>query len=238
MKKDNNKDFNIFILVGGLGSRLKSLVKKTPKPMLSNKDKPFISYKINNIRKYFPKNSIYLLTYYLSEVFEEFYKNDDKVKIIKESKPLGTGGSIKNAIKYLNLPISSKLIVMNGDTYDNIDYAKLILETNDINMVCSPKDNCDKYNTVDLNNNNYIIRFNKKERGVKNKLINAGCYYFKSLKFFNTFKNNIFSIETRFTSYVKSHPVKSYIYNGPFLDIGTFDDFYKMSEIINKYENK
>ena len=238
MKKDNNKDFNIFILVGGLGSRLKSLVKKTPKPMLSNTDKPFIDYKIDNVRKYFPENNIYLLTYYLSETFERFYKNNDKIKIIKEHKPLGTGGSIKNAIKCLNLPISSKLIVMNGDTYDNIDYAKLILETNDINMVCLPKDNCDKYNTVDVNNDNYIIRFNEKECGIKNKLINAGCYYFKNLKFFNTFRDNIFSIEKKFTSCVKSHPIKSYIYSGPFLDIGTLDDFDKMSKTINKYENK
>ena len=61
--------------------------------------KPFIEYRIMQIRKYFPNNKIYLLTHYLSEYIEKYFCNNDKIECIKDNKPLGTGGSIKNEIK-------------------------------------------------------------------------------------------------------------------------------------------
>ena len=78
----------IFVLAGGFGTRLKNLTETTPKPMLKINNRPFLEYKISNIRRSFPKSVIYLLTYYLSNVIEDFYNDRDSVKIIREYNPL------------------------------------------------------------------------------------------------------------------------------------------------------
>ena len=68
MKKSNLK---IFVLAGGFGTRLKSIISDVPKPMAPVLDKPFISYVINNIREYY-QDEIYLLTHHKSNVIEEY----------------------------------------------------------------------------------------------------------------------------------------------------------------------
>ncbi len=94
--RDNIK---IFILAGGFGTRLKTVVSDIPKPMAPILNKPFLEYQIREIKKYLPNHEIYLLTHYLSEIIEDYFKDDKSIIILKEEKPLGTGGSIKNAIR-------------------------------------------------------------------------------------------------------------------------------------------
>lgn len=228
----------IFVLAGGFGTRLKNLTETTPKPMLKINNRPFLEYKISNIRRSFPKSVIYLLTYYLSNVIEDFYNDRDSVKIIRECNPLGTGGSVKNAINILNLNCLTRLIVVNGDTYDNIDYNEMVNLKSKVNIACLKKNDCSKYNTVTINHNNVIVKFNKKNNGIQNEYVNAGCYYFNGIDFFEKISKTDFSLEDEFASYSKNHEINSFIYNGPFMDIGTPDDFNKMSRIIDKYEDK
>ena len=56
----NLSDIKIFILVGGFGTRLKSVVSDVPKPMAPINKKPFLVYKIEKLKKYFPDNQIFL----------------------------------------------------------------------------------------------------------------------------------------------------------------------------------
>ena len=104
----NLNNIKIFVLVGGFGTRLKNIVSDVPKPMAPINKKPFLAYKIEMIQKYLPENQIYLLTHYMSDIIEEFFKDNKKIIVIKEDQPLGTGGSLKNAITYLNLKDTEK----------------------------------------------------------------------------------------------------------------------------------
>ena len=47
---------NIFILVGGRGSRLGKLTLKTPKPLLKFNNKPFLDYILEKLLVLNPKN--------------------------------------------------------------------------------------------------------------------------------------------------------------------------------------
>lgn len=223
----------IFILAGGFGTRLKSVVKELPKPMAPiTKDKAFLDFQIEFIRDYFPQAEIYLLTYYLSEVIEKHYKNDSKIHIIKEKIPLGTGGSIVNAIKHLNLPIETKLLVLNGDTYIKPNLYDLIHNNNiisDIAIVASFQENCERFGSLNIKNGR-IIEFKEKDKNCKKSYINAGCYFFNNLSIFqDSLRDNInFAIEELIDDKLKDFNIYAYLYNDIFIDIGIPEDYHKM----------
>ena len=104
------------ILVGGLGSRLGKLTKKTPKPLLNIDGHSFIDYQINFLSK-FPFKEILLLCGYRGNFFKKKYhlkkKNNTLIKCIIENKKLGTGGALINAKKSLN----NYFLLCNGDTF-------------------------------------------------------------------------------------------------------------------------
>ena len=115
------------ILAGGLGTRLGKITKKTPKPLIKFNNRVFILYLIKNLYRQGIRDFL-ILTWYKSEKFTSLlpkrYK-DSKIRIIKENKKLGTGGSILNAKKFLK----KTFFVLNGDTYFDINIRDLEFKT-------------------------------------------------------------------------------------------------------------
>ena len=146
---------HILILAGGFGTRLRTVVSDVPKPMAPIENKPFLEYQIQEIRKYFPNTKIYLLTYYLSDIIEKYFINDKSIVIIKEDNPLGTGGSIKNAINFLNLERDSTLLIFNGDTYIKPNLSQVV-NKNNIVIVGSFQKTCNRYGTLKINEDKII----------------------------------------------------------------------------------
>ena len=93
------------ILVGGKGSRLGEITKNFPKPMLDVNNKPFLLHLIEQI-KYFGFKEVLLLAGHSANILDSYFDtkifSDIKIKIIKEKIPLGTGGALINAYKYLD----------------------------------------------------------------------------------------------------------------------------------------
>ena len=228
-------DIKIFILVGGFGTRLKSIVSNVPKPMAPINKKPFLAYKIEMIRKQLPKNQIYLLTHHMSDIIEEFFKDHENIVVIKEDQPLGTGGSIKHAINYLNLKDTDSIMLMNGDTYIEPDYIDFIKNaTAEVNMMTSIIYDCGRFNTLDIENNR-VVKFKNKEKNISNRSINIGCYIFNSMKIITNISEKVFSLEDKFREIVRSINIKSYNYDGVFIDIGMPEDYLKL---INEKNNE
>jgi len=228
-------DIKIFILVGGFGTRLKSIVSNVPKPMAPINKKPFLAYKIEMIRKQLPKNQIYLLTHHMSDIIEEFFKDHENIVVIKEDQPLGTGGSIKHAINYLNLKDTDSIMLMNGDTYIEPDYIDFIKNaTAEANMMTSIIYDCGRFNTLDIENNR-VVKFKNKEKNISNRSINIGCYIFNSMKIITNISEKVFSLEDKFREIVRSINIKSYSYDGVFIDIGMPEDYLKL---INEKNNE
>ncbi len=229
------EDIKIFILVGGFGTRLRSVVDDVPKPMAPINNKPFLAYKIETIREYLPKNQIYLLTHYMSDIIEKFFENDKTVKIIKEDMPMGTGGSFKNAVKLLNLKDNERIMLMNGDTYIKPNYFDFIENSSkEINMMTSMTNDCSRFNTLVIKNNK-IVDFKEKTPDAVNKYINIGCYVFNNLNFIKNIPDKCFSLEEKFKDFINLIDIKPYEYKGVFIDIGIPDDYKRLiNEKINE----
>jgi D-glycero-alpha-D-manno-heptose 1-phosphate guanylyltransferase len=113
------------ILAGGLGMRMRPLTEKTPKPMLLVRGKPFLYHQIALLKSH-GLRKILLLVSYLGQEIERFFTNGCDlgvtIEYVYEPFPLGTGGALKNAEAQLD----SQFVLLNGDTYLDIDYQALI----------------------------------------------------------------------------------------------------------------
>ena len=110
------------ILAAGLGKRLKPLTNDIPKPLLKVGNQSLIERNIRSLLNYgFDEiviNVSYLGNMITEHVLEIFPNN--KIIFSKESEPLGTGGGIKNALKFLG---DEPFMLINADIYHNINLA-------------------------------------------------------------------------------------------------------------------
>ena len=116
----------IVILSGGEGSRLGDLTKNSPKGLIKINKKPFISYVIESIVKYFPSSIHFCLGKYSKKYLDYLHNQNLNFKwtysLEDENHLLGTGGAIKNALNFLE----DIFIIQYGDTLLEIDYRNLI----------------------------------------------------------------------------------------------------------------
>ena len=113
------------ILAGGRGKRLRPVTDYIPKPLVPINNVPIIDWQIKYLKK-FGINEIIICTGYKTEMIEHFLSVKDNfgidIKFSIEKFPLGTGGAIKQAGKFIN---EKSFFVMNGDTITNIDLKEL-----------------------------------------------------------------------------------------------------------------
>lgn len=112
MRDTLKNNISILILCGGRGSRIKSVTLQ-PKCLLNVNGEIFLGSLIKQLQRII-STEIFLATGYKSDSIKE-YIEDNKInsKIIKENYPLGTGGALKNASRFIQ---SKKILLINGDT--------------------------------------------------------------------------------------------------------------------------
>ncbi|EJN1977083.1 nucleotidyltransferase family protein, partial [Campylobacter jejuni] len=210
------------ILCGGLGTRLKSIIKDIPKPMAPINDKPFLEFIFEYLKKQGIKEVI-LAVSYKYEVIQEYFKDEFlgiKIKYSIEKEPLGTGGAIKEALKF----IKNEAYVLNGDTIFDIDLKKLILNNSKICLALKQMNDFDRYGTVELDSKNYIKLFKEKEFK-KQGLINGGIYFLNK-DIFNDFTlQEKFSFEEFLQENYEKLKAKAHIFDNYFIDIGVPGDY-------------
>lgn len=220
---------NIFILVGGKGTRLGNLTKKTPKPLLIFNKNPFLNYLLESL-KILKAKKIYLLCCYKSELIFRKYHNKkilkSKIICIKENQPLGTGGSLYNIKKYIN----GNCLVLNGDTFFNYNFKNLntkIKKNYLIKIFCIKNVNYKsnkKLNNLQIKNG--LLHFKK-----SSKLMNSGIYLFNK-KFSNYLNQKKCSFEDDilpnliYQKKITAEKIKCFS-----LDIGTIKNYYKFKKL-------
>ena len=113
------------ITAGGKGTRLSSVTKDIPKPMVNILGKPLLQYQIeclkeNNIKE------IYILIGHLGSVIKDYFKDGSdfgvSIKYIEEKEPLGSAGSLF----FLKDIIKEDFIFVFGDLIFDIYFQRMI----------------------------------------------------------------------------------------------------------------
>lgn len=173
-------DADVAILCGGLGTRLGSLSKTCPKPMLKIGMRPFLEILIEQAAS-FGFDRIILCLGYLGPVIQDYFKNYHRLKLefSMESRALGTAGGLKNAERYFR---KKWILVMNGDSYCPVDLKALVQfhQGHDgiASMVVVPADqNRRDSGYITVNAQNQVVDFREKQYQAGCS-INAGIYIF------------------------------------------------------------
>ncbi len=159
------------ILAGGRGKRLKPVTDYVPKPLIPLDNIPIIEWQIRYLKKFAIK-TIIICTGYKTEQIENYLKikNNFGIKIIfsKEKNPLGTGGAIKQAARYIK---EKSFFVLNGDVITNIDIKKLQKKENCIAAIILKT----KFGVMGINDDK-VSKFSEKKL-ISNLWMNAGLYH-------------------------------------------------------------
>ena len=123
----NEKKGNIVVLMaGGLGTRLRPLTHKHPKPLLDVGEKPILETIIKNFAKY-GFSQIYLSVNYKAEMIKAYFGDGSRlgvdIRYLEEKKRLGTAGALSLLDqKDIDIPF----FVMNGDLLTTVDFQKML----------------------------------------------------------------------------------------------------------------
>ncbi len=128
----DTKDIQVVVMMGGVGSRLGSLVKDTPKPMLPVGERPFFEYELRLLKAAGFRRFLFC-TGYLSNEIEDYFGNGEKFGVLIVYKKdgtdengrsvlLGTGGALKHASDMLD----EDFLLVYADSFMDIDYREVV----------------------------------------------------------------------------------------------------------------
>lgn len=166
-----------FVLAGGLGTRLRSVVSDVPKPMAPVEDRPFLEYLLKFWISQGISKFIISVSYMRENIINYFGDNFQGVKVeyLIERDPLGTGGGL---IKTAN-QMSDTFVVINGDTFFEISLNELKLFKNktkaEVVIALFKSSDRGRYGQVLLNEINQVKGFLKSDKHYS-ELSNGGVY--------------------------------------------------------------
>ena len=225
--------FDVVILAGGKGSRIKQLLKNNPKPLSKISNLYFLEYLINNISKYYI-NKIFIIAGYKGKKIYKVFNNKEKnlipIKVIIEKKPLGTAG----ALSLIKKKVTDNFIVLNGDSIFDIDLneiANLKLKKNQSFMALTNNSNYKSNKTL----SGIKLKKNLVVKSSSSRIMNAGIYMFNK-ELIKNIKPKFQSLENEILlKKIKKKEVVGKYFNNFFLDIGTPKNLKLSKKLVPKY---
>ncbi len=167
------------LLVGGMGTRLRPLTYRIPKPLVPVMGKPLIMHVIDSIPS--EVDEVIVPIGYMRDVMEEYLKAHPpgrRITLVDEPEPLGTGGAVKNVEDC----IDGQFLVINGDVITSLDVASFVKFHRAKGGIASislwPVDDPSPFGVAQLDDEARITRFQEKPKreDAFSNLINAGAY--------------------------------------------------------------
>ncbi len=230
-----NEHTNAVLLVGGMGTRLRSVVPSTPKPLAPVGNRSFLELLVRQLRSQGIRRLIMCTGYLAGQIKDEFGDGkawDVSIQYARELQPLGTAGAVRLAQQYLQE--SADFLVMNGDSFMEMDFHELIrfhrahkaLATMAIRKV----DDTGRYGTVHVDANGEVIGFVEKSADTSSGLVNAGVYVFNREVLEHIPQGNA-SLEKDVFPKLLGQKLFALEERGMFIDIGTPEDYAKAQHL-------
>tara|TARA_Y100001970_G_scaffold2704_1_gene3205 strand:+ start:60509 stop:61210 length:702 start_codon:yes stop_codon:yes gene_type:complete len=228
MKKKHLSNYQICILCGGKGERLKPITNKVPKPLININGVPILNYIIKHLESSGAKDLIIASGYKSKMITEYFMNNHNHLNIsIVDS---GNVDIIKRLLEVRKI-VKDKLIVCYGDTIADVNIHNLIEfhNNNPGKISVSSYEVRSQFGLFESNHEGLINDY--KEKPILDGRINIGYFVIEKallneLHNFNTFQE--------FISFcVKNTMMYNYFHDGYHITVNTINELQEAEENIN-----
>ena len=231
------QDLKAVLLVGGLGTRLRSVVPNTPKVLASVGEASFLELLIEQLSSQDIRRLV-MCTGYLADQIETRLGDGKRwgvsIEYSKEDQPLGTAGAVKNAAPYLR--DVSTFVVMNGDSLLEVNLHQLLGFHREHSAIATlavvRTEDTSRYGTVQVDHTGRVMGFAEKTNKPNPGLVNGGVYIFDQSVCEHiplgpcSLEKDIFPALIGSALYAQEQ-------HGVFIDIGTPADYARAQEIHN-----
>jgi D-glycero-alpha-D-manno-heptose 1-phosphate guanylyltransferase len=228
-------DVTAFILCGGLGTRLRTMVRDCPKSMAKIGARPFLEIQIRQLQLQGVRRLV-LGTGYLSQQIEDYFGDgsafDLTISYSREDEPLGTGGAMRLALDRLSDPV----LVLNGDSFCECDFAAMLQlyegRSADFVMVTREVENANRYGRVRADRDDRLEGFQEKSADIAPGWINAGIYLCRRGIIADIPAGRAASFEREVLPGLLQRSSRVYPTSGLFIDIGIPEDYQRAQTLL------
>ena len=222
-------------MAGGEGTRLRPLTSTVPKPLLPVANRPMMEHVIDLLRNHGITDIVVTVAFMASSIKNYFGDGRDfgvSIEYVDEPEPLGTAGSVRNA---MHLLADDRFMVISGDVITDIDLGSIVAFHDERRAMATigltPVDNPLEFGIVITREDGTIDRFLEKPTWgqVFSDTINTGIYVLEPSVFdyIETGRSVDFSGEV-FPALLRDHkPLYGAVAHGYWEDVGTLEAYLR-----------
>lgn len=216
---------DVVILAGGLGTRLREVVRDVPKPMAPVAGRPFLDILLGALDGKPWVDKVVLAVGHMAGQIVEAYRLRKEysfsILFSPEEEPLGTGGAVRLALDRTETP---EVLVLNGDSFVEVDW-DIFIDTHrrsgyPMSLVLRQVDDAGRYGRVVLDASGRVVEFEEKREAAGSGLVNAGAYLFDRRILTGIPAGRKVSLEVDLMPGFLEEGVGGFVTNGKFIDIG------------------
>ncbi|MDH4145502.1 MAG: sugar phosphate nucleotidyltransferase [Acidimicrobiia bacterium] len=222
------------IMAGGEGSRLRPLTTNLPKPMIPLANRPMMEHVVNLLRQH-GFDEIVVTVAYLANAIRTYFGDGSEfgVRMVyaTEETPLGTAGSVRNAMDEL----TERFLVISGDVLTDIDLSAIASAHTERGALATigltPVDNPLEFGIVITRDDGSIERFLEKPSWgqVFSDTINTGIFMLEPeiFDYIPAGRPVDFSAEVFPKLLQEARPLYGAVAQGYWEDVGTLDAYVR-----------
>jgi NDP-sugar pyrophosphorylase family protein len=228
----------VVILAGGMGKRLEAAVADRPKPLAPVGTRSFLEIQLSLLKEQGARRFV-LCVGHRAEQIQAALQDGSGMGIrieysIETDILLGTAGALRNALDFFR----PRALVLNGDTYLDIDYQRLVGHHESVRashgaqatIALARRDDGSRFGSVLLDpEEKFVVEFREKDFGSGKGWLNAGAYVIERDLLGGVPQNTPCSLEKEVFPRVlrKGFRIVCYPCSQQFADIGTPDDYLR-----------
>jgi NDP-sugar pyrophosphorylase family protein len=230
---------DVFVIAGGLGTRIGSVLGDTPKLLAPIAGRPYLAHLLDWLRRFGAKRIVLGLGHRAQAVADFLDSNkaahrDLDITTVIEPRPLGTAGAVRFARPQLR---SDPVLIMNGDSFADADLCAFIDHHHrakaKATLLCVEVDDAGRYGRVEINSEGRIGGFIEKDPNFHgSSAISAGVYLFSAALLDEIAKGNAASLEREVFGTAPAGSLHAFAGRSAFIDIGTPESLKAAERVI------
>lgn len=236
-------NIDVFVIAGGLGTRIAPVLGNLPKLMAQISGRPFLAYLLTWLAD-FGARRIVLGLGHRAEAVTDFLDSDKAVRkdldieSVVEPRPLGTAGAIRFARHRLS---TDPVLVMNGDSYVDADICEFVEfhrhSAAAATLLCVNVENAGRYGRVVVGGGGQIRGFTEKDPHFTGRgPVSAGMYLLSAQFLDEIAAGNASSLEKDVFARAPGGSLAAFNGEFRFIDIGTPQSLSDAGKFFNAFE--